>query len=66
MNANKAKNSATRMSGELKRSLSSKGTEVTLAEVKTKRLTFTNVAEYILDNRIRPYTSLQARYSFNP
>ena len=60
MKANKAKNSATRKSGELKHSLSSKGTEVSLANVKTKRLTFTNVAEYILDNRIRSYTSLQA------
>ena len=60
MKANKAKNSATWKSGELKHSLSSKGTEVSLAKIKTKRLTFTNVAEYILDNRIRSYTILQA------
>ena len=60
MEANKAKNSATRKSGELKRWISSKGTEVSLAKVKTKSLTFTNVAEYILDSRIRLYTSLQA------
>ena len=59
MKANKAKNSATQKSGELKCSLSSKGTEVSLAKVKTK-CHFTNVAEYILDNRIRSYTSLQA------
>ena len=55
-----AKNSATQKSGELRRSLSSKATEVSLAMVKTKRLTFTNVAKYVLDNRIRSYTSLQA------
>ena len=60
MTANMAKNSATQKSGELRRSLSSKATEVSLAMVKTKRLTFTNVAKYILDNRIRSYTSLQA------
>ena len=54
------KNSVTRKSGELKRSLSSKGTTVFLGKVKTKRLTFTNVAEYIFGNRIRSYTSLQA------
>ena len=56
----KAKKSATRKSGELKHSLSSKGTAVSLGKVKTKHLTFTNAAEYILDNRIRSYTSLQA------
>ena len=60
MKANKAKNSATQKSGELKCSLSSKGTAVSLGKVKTKHLTFTNAAEYILDNRIRSYTSLQA------
>ena len=60
MKANKGKNSATRKSGELKRSLSSKGTAVSLGNVKTKRLTFSNVAEYILGNRIRSYTSLRA------
>ena len=56
----KAKKSATRKSGELKHSLSSKGTAVSLGKVKTKHLTFTNAAEYILDNRIRSNTSLQA------
>ena len=60
MKANKAKNSATQKSGELKCLLSSKGTEVSLAKVKTKRPRFTTVAEYILYNRIRSYTSLQA------
>ena len=56
----KAKKSATRKSGELKHSLSSKGTAVSLGKVKTKHFTFINVAEYILDKRIRSYTSLQA------
>ena len=50
MKARKAKNSATQRSGEIKCSLSSKGTEVSLAKVNTKCL---GVAEYILDNRIR-------------
>ena len=61
MKANKAKNSTTHKPGELKRSFSSKGTEVSLSKFKTKRLKFTNVAEYILENRIRSYTSLQAK-----
>ena len=60
MKANKAKNRSTRMSGKLKRSLSSKGKAVSLGKVKTKRVTFKKVAEYILDNRIRSYNSLQA------
>ena len=60
MKSNKAKNSGTQKSGELKHSLLSKATKVSLAKVKTKCLPFTYVAEYILDNRIRPYTSLQA------
>ena len=59
MKARKAKNSASQRSGEIKCSLSSKGTEVSLAKVNTKCL---GVAEYIIDNRIR---SQSARYSFN-
>ena len=56
MKGNKAKNSATPKSGERKCYFSSKVTEVFVV----KLLTFTNIAEYIVDNRIRSYTSLQA------
>ena len=60
MKPTRQKNSVTWISGEFESSLSSNGTAISPGKVKTKRLTFTNVTEYIRGNTIRSYTSLQA------
>ena len=60
MKPTRQKNSVTWISGEFESSLSSNGTAISPGKVKTKRLTFTNVTEYIRGNTIRSYTSLKA------
>ena len=52
----KSKKSTTRKFAEIKPSLSSKGTGVTLAKVKINHLINKNVTEYILDIRVRLIT----------
>lgn len=59
MKANKAKNTTICKSAEHKWSLSSSKNEGPLVKVKKNCFTFSNIAECILDNRIRTYTSLQ-------
>ena len=60
MSVNRTKNSVIRRSSENKRSSLEPSKGGPPEKKKSKRLTFTDVGEYILDNNIRSYTSLQA------